>query len=213
MALFPSVIPWTLVLTQVMTAGLAVVPGRWAHLFRKCLQVQVLCGWERAGGPKGQGYHFWLGLALWGRRREKKKSPCTLQKAEEESENVHKIRGPQYSFFRCALSHAHINIQCQALDWGWGDRGGFGSGGRSGAGHLNPGEAMLQPTQKAATPTALDKLPTSRKKDAWYKPITPFSWKHLHLCQSTLSTRSCYELVVSSPKRGLSVAGEMVSVR
>ncbi len=113
MALFPSVIPWTLVLTQVMTAGLAVVPGRWAHLFRKCLQVQVLCGWERAGGPRGLGYHFLLGLALW--EEEKKKSLCTLQKAVEESENVRDQWGRRYSFFRRALSHAHINIQCQDL--------------------------------------------------------------------------------------------------
>lgn len=73
MALFPSVIPWTLVLTQVMTAGLAVVPGRWAHLFRKCLQVQVLCGWERAEDPRGLGNHFSLGLALL--RRKKTNSP------------------------------------------------------------------------------------------------------------------------------------------
>lgn len=81
MALFPSVIPWTLVLTQVMTAGLAVVPGRWGHLFRKCLQVQVLCGWERArGGPRGVGYHFLLGPALWKEEEEKKKNLFALVK-------------------------------------------------------------------------------------------------------------------------------------
>lgn len=110
MALFPSVIPWTLVLTQVMTAGLAVVPGRWGHLFRKCLQVQVLCGWERArGGPRGVGYHFLLGPALWKEEEEKKKkSLCTRQKVEEE--NVH-VEGPQRSFFGRALS----NVQCQDL--------------------------------------------------------------------------------------------------
>lgn len=109
MALFPSVIPWTLVLTQVMTAGLAVVPGRWGHLFRKCLQVQVLCGWERArGGPRGVGYHFLLGPALWKEEEEKKKkSLCTRQKVEE---NVH-VEGPQRSFFGRALS----NVQCQDL--------------------------------------------------------------------------------------------------
>lgn len=45
-------IPWTLVLTQVMTAGLAVVPGRCTHLFRKCLQVQVL--WGRGTGQGTQ---------------------------------------------------------------------------------------------------------------------------------------------------------------
>lgn len=42
-------------------------------------------------GPRGLGYHFLLGLALWG--GGEKKSLCTLQKVEEESENVHRIRG------------------------------------------------------------------------------------------------------------------------
>lgn len=74
MALFPSVIPWTLVLTQVMTAGLAVVPGRWGHLFRKCLQVQVLCGWERArGGTQRCRLPLPVGSGSLKRRRRKKK--------------------------------------------------------------------------------------------------------------------------------------------
>lgn len=113
MALFPSVIPWTLVLTQVMTAGLAVVPGRWAHLFRKCLQVQVLCGWERAGDPEVLGYHFLLGLALW-EEKKKKKIPLRSSKSWGGKRERSQDQGPQYSFRR-ALSHAHINIQCQDL--------------------------------------------------------------------------------------------------
>lgn len=63
-------------------------------------------------GPRGLGYHILLGLALL--RRKKNSFLSTLQKAEEESENV-RDQGPQYSFFRRALSHAHINIQCQDL--------------------------------------------------------------------------------------------------
>lgn len=112
MALFPSVIPWTLVLTQVMTAGLAVVPVRWAHLFRKCLQVQVLCGWERAqGDPRGRGYDLSFGLAL--RWKKEKKNPFAL---------VKKLRRKVRTWGRSvpssggALSqHAHVNIECQDL--------------------------------------------------------------------------------------------------
>lgn len=110
MALFPSVIPWTLVLTQVMTAGLAVVPGRWGHLFRKCLQVQVLCGWERArGGPRGVGYHFLLGPALWKEEEEEKKNLFALVKKWRR--RTFTLMGPQRSFFGRALS----NVQCQDL--------------------------------------------------------------------------------------------------
>lgn len=60
------------------------------------------------GGPRGVGYHFLLGLALWKEEEKKKKSLCTRQKAEEE--NVH-VEGPQRSFFGRALS----NVQCQDL--------------------------------------------------------------------------------------------------
>lgn len=58
-------------------------------------------GW---GTQRSRGYHFLLGLALL--RKKEKKILCHLRE-----ESVHRIRGPQYSFFRRALSHAHVNIQ------------------------------------------------------------------------------------------------------
>ena len=80
--------------------------GAWqvTHLFRKCLQVQVLCGWERAqGDPRGLGYHFLVGLALC---EEKKKIPLhSAKKAEEES--VHDQRS---IFVGRALSTCTLNI-------------------------------------------------------------------------------------------------------
>lgn len=76
MALFPSVFPWTLVLTQVMTAGLAVVPGRWAHLFRKMPAGTGVLWVGESRGPRRLGYHIQLGLALW----EEKKNPFALVK-------------------------------------------------------------------------------------------------------------------------------------
>lgn len=93
MALFPSVIPWTLVLTQVMTAGLAVVPGRWAHLFRKCLQVQVLCGWEREQRTQRSRLPLPVGSGSLEEEEEKKNPFALFKKVEEESENLHRIRG------------------------------------------------------------------------------------------------------------------------
>lgn len=97
MALFPSVIPWTLVLTQVMTAGLAVVPGRWAHLFRKCLQVQVLCRWERAGGdPRGLGYISPFGsgsLEKKEKKKTKKNLPFALHKKRRRRAKMFTIGG------------------------------------------------------------------------------------------------------------------------
>lgn len=64
--------PELLVLTQVMTAGLAVVPGRCSHLFRKCLQVTA----GEQGDPGGTSCWVWLS-------KEKKKMPfSTLLKRQ-----------------------------------------------------------------------------------------------------------------------------------
>ena len=144
MALFPSVIPWTLVLTQVMTAGLAVVPGRWGHLFRKCLQVQVLCGWERAGGTQRCRLPLPVGSGSLKRRRRKKKSLCTRQKAEEE--NV-RVEGPQRSFFRRALT-----FSAKICMGGWS---------RS----CQSWWCQTANSKGYHTPTALNKLPASRKRE------------------------------------------------
>ena len=201
MALFPSVIPWTLVLTQVMTAGLAVVPGRWAHLFRKCLQVQVLCGWARAGDPRGLSNHFLLGLALLrekNKTKRKKKLRVHSSKSCGGKWERSQDQGPRYSFFVCALSHAHINIQCQTL-----------LGALSGAGHFDPGEDVIQPTRHVTTPTALSELPPALRRrvtqpDDTARSNTPLiKWQYLEY----------YELSVSSPQTGPSVAGDMVFVR
>lgn len=63
-------------------------------------------GGDGGGGTqRSRGYHFLLGLALL-RRKQKENILFTLRE-----ESVHRIRGPQYSFFRRALSHAHVNIQ------------------------------------------------------------------------------------------------------
>lgn len=105
MALFPSVIPWTLVLTQVMTAGLAVVPGRGAHLFRKCLQVQVLCGWERAGDPEvSVTTSCWVWLSK--NKKEKKTSVALVKKLRRKKFTG---SGGVPLFFRLTRSHAHVN--------------------------------------------------------------------------------------------------------
>lgn len=160
-------------------------------------------------GPRGLGYHFLLGLALWGRRknnRKKKNSPCTLQKAEEENESVHKIGGRGHSIPSSDVpSHMHTLTYSVKL---W-----MGGGGQGGLGWRRSFQILVKPcySQHKRGPHRWPRTssPASRKKDARYKPITPLSWKR----QSTSSTRSCYELAVSSPKRDLSVAGEMVSVR
>lgn len=71
----------------------------------------ALCVGE-SRGPRGLGYHFMLGLALWG---EKKNPFALFKKVEEEKRERSQDQGRQYSFLRRALSHAHINIQCQDL--------------------------------------------------------------------------------------------------
>lgn len=65
-------------------------------------------------GPRGLVYHFLLGLALWGGKK-KKKIPLHSSKSWGGERERSQDRRPQYSFFRCALSHANINIQCQDL--------------------------------------------------------------------------------------------------
>lgn len=64
-------------------------------------------------GPRGLGYHFLLGLALWG--GGEKKIPLHSSKSWGRKRERSQDQGPQYSFFRRALSHAHINIQRQDL--------------------------------------------------------------------------------------------------
>lgn len=115
MALFPSVIPWTLVLTQVMTAGLAVVPGRWAHLFRKCLQVQVLCGWERARGTQRPCLPFPFGSGSLRRQKKKREHlPSHFSKIGEGKQECSRsganvlLRLPSYFFcpLTCTCEHS-----------------------------------------------------------------------------------------------------------
>lgn len=65
------------------------------------------------GGPRGLGYHFLLGLALL---RGKQRNSFALFKKLRREKRFHSIRRHgQRSFFGRALSHAHINIQCQNL--------------------------------------------------------------------------------------------------
>lgn len=64
-------------------------------------------------GPRGLGYHFLLGLTL---QEEEEKNPFALFRRLRRKVRTFMISGAtKYSFFRCALSHAHINIQCQDL--------------------------------------------------------------------------------------------------
>lgn len=167
MALFPSVIPWTLVLTQVMTAGLAVVPGRWAHLFRKCLQVQVLCGWEREQRTQRSRLPLPVGSGSLEEEEEKKNPFALFKKSWGRKRERSQDQGPQYSSFRRALSHAHINIQRQDLH------------GRVEQVISNPGDA-IQPTQWLLHRWPWTSSP-SHKKEKTHNTnlITLFSWKRL----------------------------------
>lgn len=78
-------------------------------------------------------------------QRRKKKSHCACQKSENH-------QGPQYSSFRHSHStctHDHTVPRCAQ---------------QGGAGQLNPG-ADKALTQKVTTPSALNKLPTSGKRE------------------------------------------------
>lgn len=71
---------------------------------KNACRLQVFCGWERAGWPRGLGYHFQLGLALW-EEEEKKKSLCTHQKSWGGKRGLaFTIRGCGTPSFRRALS-------------------------------------------------------------------------------------------------------------
>lgn len=115
MALFPSVIPWTLFfLTQVNDSWLSSgVPGRWATPVQKnACRLQVLAEWERARKEWGKGGLGWTkksGLtppvgSLWllEEAEGEEKSLCTGQK--KEGDTVLNREAPQFSSCRRALS-------------------------------------------------------------------------------------------------------------
>lgn len=108
MALFPSVIPWTLVFDTSNDSWFS--SDAWgeggAHLIRKCLQVEVICGLERQRGENDP--EIWINASYW------------VQLSTDEGEKLlftlwlGKARRPQNSS-RCTPQQKHVHIQCQDL--------------------------------------------------------------------------------------------------
>lgn len=208
-------IPWTLVLTQVMTAGLAVVPGRWTHLFRKCLQVQVL--WGRGTGQGTQKARLPLpvkwketGSDGWGVKEKKKPFPSSKKK-KKEGKKDHRVRS--HSFLSSTsqpfpLSRVHKHTVPGSTEEG-----------RTGC--VNNPAGSVQPTHaRVTTLVVLTKLHhTSRKKDILHPLIKIIQLQMpLHFlegsCQCSLihvATAVNTLFCLSPLKHGSGVSGEMVS--
>lgn len=65
-------------------------------------------------GPRGRGYRFLLGLALW-----EEKYPFALVKKLRRKARTFTIRGHRAPSSDVLSQHAHINIRCQDLQGGW----------------------------------------------------------------------------------------------
>lgn len=62
-------------------------------------------------GPRGLGYHFLLGLALWG----EEKNPFALVKKLRRKARTFTISGLSAPSSDVLSQHAHVNVQCQDL--------------------------------------------------------------------------------------------------